>query len=129
LITISDGALPSNVGGGGNVRNILRRCFSLMKKNDWWDKFGMEGFLQIFEKHKEDLEGIFGKFADNLSFAKIISVEYDRWRFSDDDSVKKLDALLKKKKGKFGLDDWIVCMQSHGIPVDKIAEMTKLPIP
>lgn len=45
LITISDGALPSNVGGGGNVRNILRRVFSIMKKNDWWGKFEMEGFL------------------------------------------------------------------------------------
>lgn len=31
LITISDGSLPSNVGGGGNVRNILRRCFALLK--------------------------------------------------------------------------------------------------
>jgi len=65
LITVSDGALPSNVGGGGNVRNILRRCFAIMQKNGWWDKFGMEGFLQIFEKHKLDLEGIFGKFAEN----------------------------------------------------------------
>lgn len=31
LITISDGSLPSNVGGGGNVRNILRRSFAVMK--------------------------------------------------------------------------------------------------
>ena len=31
LITISDGSLPSNVGGGGNVRNILRRCFALLE--------------------------------------------------------------------------------------------------
>lgn len=45
LIAISDGSLPSNVGGGGNVRNILRRCFSILKKNGWWDKLGMEGFL------------------------------------------------------------------------------------
>jgi len=30
LIIISDGALPSNVGGGGNVRNIIRRIFSIM---------------------------------------------------------------------------------------------------
>ena len=56
LIAISDGSLPSNVGGGGNVRNILRRCFSVLKKNGWWDKLGMEGFLQIFEMHKKDLE-------------------------------------------------------------------------
>jgi alanyl-tRNA synthetase len=45
LITISDGALPSNVGGGGNVRNILRRVFFILKKNDWWEKIGMEGLL------------------------------------------------------------------------------------
>lgn len=37
LITISDGSLPSNVGGGGNVRNILRRCFALLKQRGWWD--------------------------------------------------------------------------------------------
>ena len=37
LITISDGSLPSNVGGGGNVRNILRRCFAVMKARGWWD--------------------------------------------------------------------------------------------
>ena len=79
FFTISDGALPSNVGGGGNVRNILRRVFSIMKKNNWWDKFGMEGFLQIFEYHKKDLEGIYGKFPDYKSFAEIIQVEFERW--------------------------------------------------
>ena len=72
LITISDGALPSNVGGGGNVRNILRRVFSIMKKNGWWEKLGMEGFLEIFEKHKEDLAGIYGTFPEYKSFANII---------------------------------------------------------
>jgi len=95
LITISDGALPSNVGGGGNVRNILRRCFSIMKKNGWWDKVGMEGFLEIFERHKLDLEGIFGKFPEYKSFADIMRIEYDRWRFSDDESVKKLEKIIK----------------------------------
>ena len=79
LFTISDGALPSNVGGGGNVRNILRRVFSIMKRNGWWDKLGMEGFLQIFEHHKMDLEGIYGKFPEYKSFSEIMEVEYNRW--------------------------------------------------
>ena len=95
LITISDGALPSNVGGGGNVRNILRRVFSIMKKNGWWEKFGMEGFLKIFELHKDDLEGIYGKFPEYKSFAQIIQVEYERWQTSDEESVKKLEKMLK----------------------------------
>jgi hypothetical protein len=37
MMTISDVDLPSNVVGGGNVRNILRSVFSIMKKNGWWD--------------------------------------------------------------------------------------------
>jgi alanyl-tRNA synthetase len=69
MFTITDGALPSNVGGGGNVRNILRRVFSIMNRNGWWDKLGMSGFLEIFEQHKKDLEGIYGKFSEYKSFA------------------------------------------------------------
>ena len=60
LITISDGSLPSNVGGGGNVRNILRRCFALLKQRGWWEQLGMDGFIEIFDHHKLDLQGIYG---------------------------------------------------------------------
>lgn len=49
LLTIIDGMLPSNVGGGGNIRNILRRVFSLLDKHNWWDKLTMEGLLALFE--------------------------------------------------------------------------------
>lgn len=53
LMAITDGALPANVGGGGNVRNILRRVFSILEKNDWWEKLNIKNeFLQIFEMHK-----------------------------------------------------------------------------
>lgn len=129
LITISDGSLPSNVGGGGNVRNILRRTFSILKKNSWWDFLGMDGFLEIFEQHKKDLEGIFGKFPEYKSFGDIIKVEYERWQNSDEESVKKLDKIIKQRKGQLTIDDWIVAMQSFGIPCDKIAEVTKTEIP
>jgi alanyl-tRNA synthetase len=110
LITISDGALPSNVGGGGNVRNILRRVFSILKRTGWWEIFGMEGFLKIFEYHKKDLEGIYGVFPEYKSFDGIIQVEFDRWKNSDEESVKKLDKIIKQRKGVLTIDDWIVCM-------------------
>jgi hypothetical protein len=51
-----------------------------LKKNGWWDILGMDGFLE-FPRYK--------------SFGKIIGVEYDRWRFSDDESVKKLEKIMK----------------------------------
>ena len=68
LITISDGSLPSNVGGGGNVRNILRRCFALLKQRGWWEQLGMDGFMEIFDHHKLDLQGIYGQFPEYKSF-------------------------------------------------------------
>jgi alanyl-tRNA synthetase len=130
MITIIDGSLPSNVGGGGNVRNILRRVFAIMHKNEWWGKIGgMEGFLKIFEFHKKDLEGIFGEFKEYKSFNEIIEVEYDRWSNTDDVSKKNLQKLLTKKGGKLTLDDWDLCMSSYGIPADTIAEISKLEIP
>ena len=89
----------------------------------------MEGFLEIFEQHKKDLEGIFGKFKDYKSFDEIIKVEYDRWRNSDEESVKKLDKIINQRKGKLTIDDWITAMQSFGISCDKISEVTKTPIP
>lgn len=126
LITISDGSLPSNVGGGGNVRNILRRVFHTLKKNGWWDLIKMEGLLEIFESHKVDLEGIYGKFPEYKSFEEIIRVEYERWLTTDDAQALNLDKLLKKKKdGKLSIDDWIMVIQSWGISADKVSEVSK----
>ena len=95
LMTITDGSLPANVGGGGNVRNILRRVFSILEKNGWWDLLSMDDFLQIFEKHKEDLQGIYGEFAAYKSFEDIIKVEFDRWKNTDEVQRKNLEKLLK----------------------------------
>lgn len=130
LMAVSDGSLPSNVGGGSNIRNILRRVLSIIKKNDWWEKMGgMDGFLEVFEAHKVDLEGIYGKFPEYRSFGEIIRVEYDRWIHTDDVQSENLKKLLKKQGGKLSIDDWIKAMQSWGIPADKIAEVSGTPIP
>jgi len=130
LICISDGSLPSNVGGGGNVRNILRRVFFILKKNDWWNCVGgIDGLLEIFEAHKVDLEGVYGKFAEYKSFGEIIKVEHDRWLHTDDVQADNLKKLIAKKKGTLKIDDWITCIQSWGISADTISEVAKLPIP
>jgi len=94
LITISDGSLPSNVGGGGNVRNILRRCFSIMRKNGWWDTLGMDGFLEVFQRHKLDLEGVFGAMKGHASFNEIIKMEHTRWLTTDDKQTIDLKKLI-----------------------------------
>ncbi len=48
LMAITDGALPSNVGGGHNLRVILRRSLSFLEKYNW--NFD---YLKLFELHSE----------------------------------------------------------------------------
>lgn len=125
---ISDGSLPSNVGGGGNVRNILRRVFALLKKNNWWDLLKMEGLLELFEIHKNDLFELYGAFPEYKSFGPIIQIEYERWVNTDGIMRSKLEKLLSKNK-KLTIEDWIVAMTSWGIPADVIALISKEPVP
>ena len=89
----------------------------------------MDGFIEIFEKHKEDLMGIYGEFPEYKSFRKIIEVEYERWLTTDEAQTAQLKNLLKKKKNKLSIDDWILAMTSWGIPVDTIAKITGTPAP
>lgn len=85
LMIINDGALPSNVGGGSNIRNILRRVFAILKKNGWWEKLKLEGLLELFQVHKKDLALLFGAFGEYKSFDEIIRLEYERWAKTDDE--------------------------------------------
>lgn len=83
FMIINDGSLPSNVGGGSNVRNIIRRVFAILKKNNWMDKLKFEGLIQLFYKHKEDLEKIYGPFQEYKSFEDIIRMELVRYETTD----------------------------------------------
>ena len=105
LMIIEDGSLPSNVGGGANVRNILRRVFALLTKNDWWKVLTMDGLIELFQKHKEDLKEIYGDFKEYKSFRSIIEVEYERWTQTDISQREKLTKLLTKNKNKLSIDD------------------------
>lgn len=125
LMVIQDGSLPANVGGGGNVRNLLRRVFSILKQRQWWEKLGMSGLLELFERHKEDLKGIYGPFPSYPSFSSIVEMEYERWVHTDAEQGSKLQKLLKKRGGQLRLEDWIVAVTSWGVPVDAIASLAQ----
>ena len=130
LMTICDGSLPSNNGGGANIRNILRRVFAIIEKNDWWGKIGgIEGLLECIQYHKPDMEGIFGEFREYKSFDQIVRIEWDRYQHTDTEQTKTLQRLIKQRKGQLSTDDFILAMQSWGIPADKISAIAKQEIP
>ena len=130
LMIIGDGGLPSNTGGGSNCRNVLRKVFATLKKNNWWEKLGeMNGLLELFEVHKTDLAKIFGPFPEYKSFGEIIKIEYERWHTTEGGQRKKVEAIVSKKKGKLTLNDWIDIMSTHGTPADLIAQVANTEIP
>jgi alanyl-tRNA synthetase len=142
MMIINDGSLPSNVGGGSNVRNILRRVFALLKKNDWFEKeskakggnipeanrLTMKDFIELFDYHKKDLGELYGAFPEYKSFSSIIEMEYDRWISTDAQQKTQLEKKLKKNP-KLNIDDWIIAMTSWGIPADAIAQISGQPVP
>ena len=94
----------------------------MLTKHGWFDKIGgLEGLFELFDSHKRDLEGIFGPFKEYKSFNSIIQVEHERWLNTDSKQKNLLKNLLKKNKGKLSIDDWILAMQTWGIPADSVA--------
>lgn len=128
FMIIYDGSLPSNVGGGSNVRNILRRVFAILHKNKWFEKLGVDGIFELFKYHTKDLKDIYGDFNIHPNMKEIIQLEYDKWLSTDREQKEKLEKLIKKK-GSLTIDDWIIAMQSWGVPADRISELSKIPIP
>ena len=128
MMIIRDGSLPSNVGGGSNLRNIIRRTFAIMSKNKWWDKVSFEDYMGIFKYHELDLQDIYGVFELYQSFNEILTLEYNRWRNTDESQTLKLKKLVDKKK-LLSLEDWYIAVTSWGIPADTIAKISNSSIP
>jgi alanyl-tRNA synthetase len=75
LFGAKDGCLPSNVGGGYNLRVILRRAFDLAKK---W-QLDID-FFKIAEAHAKWLKPLFPDICQGLeSLTEILSLEQKRY--------------------------------------------------
>lgn len=104
--------------------------FAIIENNGWWDKLGgIDGFLELIECHKIDLQGIIGEFKPYSSFGNIIRMELDRYKHTDSEQKKQLEKILKKQGGKLSIKDWMTAMQSWGIPADSISKISGLEIP
>lgn len=119
LISISDGALPSNVKGGYNLRVLLRRCVDFIDDND----FGFEIF-DICKVHAKELKDFYPELQDNLDHVKkIIDVETKKYRRSKKQNIKK----IKKAVTKNNLDvkTLTTLYKSHGINPETVKNEAK----
>ena len=118
IFAIADGALPSNVGGGYNLRTILRRALSLN------DLYGFEiDFLELFYRHIEYLKKTYERVLEAKEIIDdIFRIEKQRYYETlkrGENYVKRL--LLKKKK--LEKDDLIELYESKGIQPETVQEI------
>ncbi len=93
LYAISDGGLPSNVGGGYNLRVILRRALSFI------DELGLKIKLpEVCAMHAEFLQALDPKLTENLKdVEKIIDFETDRFVSSRAKASKIVEVIVNQK--------------------------------
>ncbi len=123
LFAISDGSLPSNVGGGYNLRVILRRALGFM------DEYGFNFTLdEIIDMVAEDLKPVYPELAENLpSVHKILEVETARYGESRKKATGIVESLVSAT-GKLTTEKMTTLYESHGITpelIEKVASDMK----
>ncbi|HVC58267.1 MAG TPA: alanine--tRNA ligase [Candidatus Acidoferrales bacterium] len=124
LFAISDGALPSNVGGGYNLRIILRRAF------DFIDRYapGID-VMKIMESHSSDLVKVYKDIQDSLDeISEVVDVEKKRYDNTKSSAMKIVNTIVEKKE-KLTKERARTLYESHGITPDfikSIAESKKV---
>jgi len=79
LLAITDGGLPSNVGGFYNLRVIFRRMMGFLDKYEWNDKIDLKKLLRL---HAQFLEPIFPELQDAVNEVYII-LEHESKRYRE----------------------------------------------
>ncbi len=115
LVALSDGALPSNVGGGYNLRVILRRALSFVDKYKW----GIY-LPDVCRWHADYLKPLFPELSENLDEAtKILDVEKKKYEATKQKTYSMISKLIKEDMNDKKL---LVLYDSHGITPEIVRE-------
>ncbi len=115
LLALNDGALPSNVGGGYNLRTIMRRTFSLAEKYSW-----NLDFQKIFELHASFLKPLWSNIYENPDEIQEI-FEHEKRKFFE--TKKRAKSIIASSlKSSLTTDKLIQLYDSHGISPELIKQ-------
>ncbi|MGI0024216.1 MAG: alanine--tRNA ligase-related protein, partial [Nitrososphaera sp.] len=120
VFAISDGALPSNVGGGYNLRVLLRRALSILERLGW-TRIKVE---DIAEMHIDYLRQMYPELEEHRSDVRtILELEASR-HIGSRERMNVIAASLKasKKQEELSVDDLIRMYESDGITPDFLLE-------
>ncbi|MBR9675788.1 alanine--tRNA ligase [Candidatus Woesearchaeota archaeon] len=93
LVSLSDGALPSNTGGGYNLRVILRRALSFIDQFGWKVDLG-----EVAEWHAKELEFVFPELKNNLeNVKKILKVEKTKYEATKEKAKTIIQKIVRQE--------------------------------
>ncbi|MDA0756017.1 MAG: alanine--tRNA ligase [Crenarchaeota archaeon] len=115
IFAISDGALPSNVGGGYNLRIMLRRIVSTMDRLKL--KFDLDEIIDI---QIDYLKNTYPELEETREDVKeIISIETGRY----DSSKQRMQKIVSKLNKEPKVEDLITLYESDGVTPEYLKEM------
>lgn len=118
LFTVKDGMLPSNAGGGYNLRMVLRRSFGIAEEFGW-----DVDYAEILEGHAKELKGIFPELEEGVeSTVDVIKEESRKYIATKQGAKGKVVNMLGKGVGEREL---VMLYESHGIPPEMVAEIAR----
>jgi alanyl-tRNA synthetase len=120
LFAVADGGLPSNVGGGYNLRVILRRALSFIEEF----KFDTD-FVDVCRMHAKDLNKFNPRLQESLEeLEDIIKVEKERYKISRKRGEELVSSLVKRN---VVIDEpkLMELYESHGVTPETVEKMVK----
>ncbi len=132
LFAITDGMLPSNAGGGYNLRMLLRRVFGFRERYGYAMDYG-----RVMEEHADHLEPMFPHLKEGVQTAvDVVGEEEKKYRATKEKARTIVINLMRKAKGAkkvtnketegfgtIGAEQLFVLYKSHGIPPEHVAEV------
>jgi alanyl-tRNA synthetase len=121
VFAITDGSLPSNVGGGYNLRVILRRAISILERLGWKSLVKAE---DIADMHIDYLRQMYPELEERRQDVRTI-LQLESGRYSS--SLERMNSVAislksNKKSRELSVDDLIRLYESDGITPDFMME-------
>jgi alanyl-tRNA synthetase len=117
LFAISDGMLPSNSGGGYNLRVIFRRALNMIRRYSL--NFGIE---DIVELHIKYLKSMFEELKDHYEdVKKVLEVERIRYEASYDRAKKIISSIVSAGR-EVTAEEMVKLYESDGITPEQLVE-------
>ena len=114
IFALADGKIPSNTGGGHNLRMIYRRAKDFLEKYDW-----NVNLAEVARWNAEELEPMFPELLESMDeIEEILDVEAEKYEKAREKAQKKLSKLDKQPS----VEKMVELYESHGVSPEMMEE-------